>query len=65
MQCVGNAEMIPQNVVQCGILVDPNDLADRNDRHGLIGKSNKKMFRDIHVLGGELRKRGKFFFCLC
>ena len=32
MQCVGNTEMIPEKLMECGVLVNPYDLVDRDDR---------------------------------
>ena len=65
MQRIGNAEMIPQNIVQCGIFVDPHDLLDRDNSHGLIRKCDEKVLRDKHILGRQLWQRGKLLLRLC
>ena len=49
MQRVGNAEMIPEELVECGIFVNPYDLVDRHNRISIDGGLNKKMFRDKHI----------------
>ena len=65
MQRIGNTEMIPQNIVQCGIFVDPHDLLDRDNSHGLVCKRDEKVLRDKHILGRQLRQRGKLLLRLC
>ena len=64
MQCVGDTEMIPEELVQRGVFVDPYDLIDRYDRIAVDGSLNEKMFRDKHVLRRKLRQCSKFFLRL-
>jgi len=46
MQCVGNTEMIPEKLMECGVLINPYDLVDRDDRISVNGCLNKKVFCD-------------------
>ena len=55
MQRIGNAEMIPQNLVQGGMFINPQDFLDGNDSGAVTGKNNKIMFCDKHILCGKLR----------
>ena len=57
MQCVGNTEMIPEKLMECGVLVNPYDLVDRDDRISVNGGLDKKVFCDKHIFRCELRKR--------
>ena len=40
--------MIPEELVQRGIFVDPYDLIDRYDRVAINGSFDEKMFRLFH-----------------
>ena len=64
MQCVGDTEMIPEELVQRGIFVDPDDFIDRYDRIAVDGSFNEKMFRDKHIFRCKLRQCGEFFLRL-
>ena len=64
VQCIGNAEMIPEEFVQGRVFIDPDDLIDRHDSISINGSLNKKVLSDEHVLRCKLRQCGKFFFRL-
>ena len=51
MQCVGNTEMIPEKLMECGVLINPYNLVDRDDRISINRGFNKIMFCDKHILG--------------
>ena len=62
MQCVGNPDWPPKQLMQCGVLVNPDDFPDWDKRDSISGKFNEKMLRNKHVFGGKLRQIGKLFF---
>ena len=65
VQRVGNAEMMPQKLVQCGIFVNPDNFLYGYDGNAVVGKHNKIMLCDKHIFRCQLWQGGKFFFCLC
>ena len=32
MQCIGNTEMIPEKLMESGVLINPYNLVDRDDK---------------------------------
>lgn len=56
VQRVGDAEMIPEELVQRRVFVDPDDFVDRYDGISVDGGFDKKMLCDEHVLRRELRQ---------
>ena len=64
MQCVGNTEMIPEKLMECGVLVNPYDLVDRDDRISVNGGLDKKVVCDKHIFRCKLGQRCKFFLRL-
>ena len=64
MQCVGNTEMIPEKLMECGVLINPYDLVDRDDRISVNGCLNKKVFCDKHIFRCKLGQRCKFLLRL-
>ena len=55
MQGVGYYEVVPKELMQCGMLVYPYNLADRYDCDAFVGKLYEKVLGYIHILGGKLR----------
>ena len=51
MQCIGNTEMIPEKLMESGVLINPYNLVDRDDRISINRGFNKIMFCDKHILG--------------
>ena len=56
--------MIPEELVQRRIFIDPDDLPDWNDGVSVDRCLDKKVFRDEHILGRKLRQRGELLLCL-
>ena len=49
MQRIGNAEMIPEQFVQRGVFVDPDNFLDRYNRNAVFGGFDKEMLRNKHI----------------
>lgn len=64
MQGIGNTEMIPEKLMQGGILVNPDNFIDGDDGISINGGFNEKMLRDKHVLRGKLGQGRKLFLRL-
>ena len=41
MQCIGNTEMIPEKLMESGVLINPYNLVDRDDRISINRGFNK------------------------
>ena len=64
MKRVRDTEVIPEEFMEGRVFVNPYNLVNRYHGNAVIGSLNKKVFRDKHILGGELWQCRKFFFCL-
>ena len=56
--------MIPEQLVQGGMFINPDNLLDWHNSHSISGSFNKKVFRDKHILCGELGQCGKLLLRL-
>ena len=64
MQRVGDAEVVPEKLVERRVFVDPDDLIDRYNGIAVHRGLDEEMFCDKHILRCKLRQRRKFILCL-
>ena len=64
MQRVGDAEVVPEKLVERRVFVDPDDLIDRYNGIAVHRGLDEEMFCDEHILRCKLRQRRKFILCL-
>lgn len=59
VQRVRNTKMVPEELVQCRVFINPDDLVNRHNGVAVDGCLDEKMLGDEHVLSGELRQCGQ------
>ena len=62
-QGVTDGKMVPEELMQGGVFVDPQDFTDGNNGNTVGTRLNEIMLCDEHVLGCQLRQSGQFLLC--
>ena len=64
MQRVGDAEVVPEKLVERRVFVDPDDLIDRYNGIAVHRGLDEEMLCDKHILRRKLRQCRKFILSL-
>ena len=63
-QGITDGEVVPQELMQRRVFVDPDDLADGHNGNAVGTGLNKIVLCDEHILRCQLGEGGKLFLCL-